>query len=98
MSETAVETDIEDWAAVKLVPRLTGLQMAIWITENDGYPHDVRVKVSTLPGSLAAADAALVSRWIDLNRDVIGVRIGDMQRLAITRSGADPNGERDRDR
>jgi hypothetical protein len=25
-----------------------GLPMAVWITKNDGYPHDVRVKVSTL--------------------------------------------------
>ena len=33
----------EDWAKVKLPPRLTGLPMAVWITENDGYPHDVRV-------------------------------------------------------
>ena len=24
--------------------------MAVWITENDGYPHDVRVNVSTLHG------------------------------------------------
>src|SRR5260370_16757282 len=84
----------EDWAKVKLRPRLTGLPMAVWINENDGYPHDVRVKVSTLhggrgswrtapsiavrpqpheilPGSLPAADVALVSPWIDLNRDLI---------------------------
>jgi len=84
----------EDWAKVKLPPFLTGLPMAVWITENDGYPQDVRVKVSTLhrgrgswrtapsiavrpqpheivPGSLSAADVALVSRWIGLNRDVI---------------------------
>jgi len=84
---------VEDWAAVKLLPRRTGLPMAIWITENAGYPHDVRVKVSPLhgggswpaapslgvrptpheiiPGSLSASDVALVSRWIDLNRDPI---------------------------
>jgi hypothetical protein len=91
---TATEAVAEDWAKVKLPPRLSGLPMAVWITENDGYPHDVRVKVSTLhgargswrtapsiaarpqpheivPGSLPAADVALVSRWIDLNRDVI---------------------------
>ena len=91
---STTEAVAEDWAKVKLPPRLTGLPMAVWITENDGYPHDVRVKVSTLhggrgswrtapsiavrpqpheivPGSLPAADAALVSRWIDLNRDVI---------------------------
>jgi hypothetical protein len=91
---TATEAVAEDWAKVKLPPRVTGLPMAVWITENDGYPHDVRVKVSTfhggrgswrtapsiavrpqpheiVPGSLAAADVALVSRWIDLNRNVI---------------------------
>ena len=91
---TTTEAVAEDWAKVKLPPRLTGLPMAVWITENDGYPHDVRVKASTLhggrgswrtapsmavrpqpheivPGSLPAADIALVSCWIDLNRDVI---------------------------
>jgi hypothetical protein len=91
---TAMEAVAEDWAKVKLPPRVTGLPMAVWITENDGHPHDVRVEVSTLhggrgswrtapsiavrpqpheivPGSLPAADVALVSRWIDLNRDVI---------------------------
>ena len=91
---TATEAVAEDWAKVKLPPRLTGLPMAVWTTENDGYPRDVRVKVSILhggrgswctapsiavrpqpheivPGSLPAADVALVSRWIDLNRDVI---------------------------
>jgi hypothetical protein len=91
---TTTEAAAEDWAKVKLPPRLTGLPMAVWITENDGYPHDVRVNVSTLhggrgswrtapsiavrlqpheivPGSLPDADVALVSRWIDLNQDVI---------------------------
>jgi hypothetical protein len=48
MSE--VETEVEDWAAVKLLPRHTGLPMAVWITDKDGYPHDVRVKVSPLHG------------------------------------------------
>lgn len=46
--ETIVET--EDWAAMKLPPGRTGLPMSVWITENDGYPHDVRVKVSPLHG------------------------------------------------
>jgi len=91
---TTTEAVVEDWAKVKLPPRLTGLPMAVWITENDGYSHDVRVKVSALhggrgswriapsiavrprpheivPGSLPAGDVALVSRWIDLNRDLI---------------------------
>jgi hypothetical protein len=90
---TATEAVAEDWAKVKLPPRLTGLPMAVWITENDGYPHDLRVKVSPLPGgrgswrtapsiavrpqpdeivpgSLPAADVALVRRWIYLNRDM----------------------------
>jgi phage terminase large subunit-like protein len=91
---TATEAVGEDWAKVKLPPRFTGLPMAVWVTENDGYPDDARVKVSTLhggrgswrtvpsiavrpqphevvSGSLPATDVALVSRWIDLNRDVI---------------------------
>jgi hypothetical protein len=91
---TTTEAVAEDWVKVKPPPRLTGLPMAVSITENDGYPQGVRVKVSTLhcgrgswrmapsiavppqpheivPGSLPAADVALVSRWIDLNQDVI---------------------------
>lgn len=40
----------EDWAAMKLRPDITGLPMAVWITENDGYPHDARVKVATIHG------------------------------------------------
>jgi hypothetical protein len=90
--QLALET--EDWAAVKLLPHRTGLPMAVWITENEGYSHDVRVKVSPLhggrgswrtapsigvrpmpreivPGSLPAADVALVSAWITLNRETI---------------------------
>ena len=94
MSEFGLDELTEDWASVKRLPYQTGLPMAVWITENDSYPHDVRVEVSTLhggrgswqaaasmavrpqpheivPGSLPAADVALVSRWIELNRYVI---------------------------
>jgi hypothetical protein len=71
-----------------------GLRRAVWITPNEGFAHDVRVRVSRIPGgrrrwidaapmavrpttrlvvpgSLPARDAALVSRWIELNRDAI---------------------------
>jgi hypothetical protein len=40
----------EDWAAMKVPPDDSGLPMAVWITENDGYPHDIRVKVATVHG------------------------------------------------
>lgn len=50
MNETDLDSLTGDWASVKLLPSDTGLPMAVWITENDGYPHDVRVKVSTLRG------------------------------------------------
>lgn len=48
MSELSLDRLTEDWAAVKLQPRHTGLSRAVWITENQGYPYDARVKVSTL--------------------------------------------------
>jgi hypothetical protein len=52
----------EDWAAVKLLPHHTGLPRAVWITENQGYPHDVRVKVSLLrSGRGSWLDAVSVS-------------------------------------
>jgi hypothetical protein len=47
---TATEAVAEDWAKVKLPPRLTGLPMAVWITENDGYPHDARSKSALFMG------------------------------------------------
>ena len=47
---TTTESVSEDWAKVKLPPRLTGLPMGVWITGNDGYPQDAQVKVSTLRG------------------------------------------------
>jgi hypothetical protein len=57
MNET-LDDLTEDWAAVKLVPRLTGLPMAVWVTETDGYSHDVRVKVSPLHGGRGSWRAA----------------------------------------
>jgi hypothetical protein len=48
MSEISLDGLTEDWAAVKLIPQRSGLPRAVWITENQGYPHDVRVKVSRL--------------------------------------------------
>jgi hypothetical protein len=47
----------EDWAAVKLTPRGTGLPRAAWITEDQVYQHDVRVKVSRLRSGRG--------RWLD---------------------------------
>ena len=44
--EIGLDALTEDWAAVKRNPDQTGLSRAVWITENQGYPHDVRVKVS----------------------------------------------------
>ena len=45
-----VEIEDEGWGAMKLRPSRTGLRMAVWINENDGWRHDVRVKVSRLYG------------------------------------------------
>ncbi|HEY1257917.1 MAG TPA: hypothetical protein VGF34_01615 [Stellaceae bacterium] len=51
MSETTTTDDLDEgWSLTKLRPRDTGLPMAVWVTENDGYPHDVRVKVSLIHG------------------------------------------------
>jgi hypothetical protein len=41
----------EDWAAMKVPPEDSGLEMSVWITENDGYQHDVRVKVAVRHGT-----------------------------------------------
>jgi len=46
-----LDTLAEDWAAMKRLPHQTGLPMAVWVTENDGYRHDVRVKVAVRHGT-----------------------------------------------
>lgn len=62
MTEISLDDLTEDWAAVKLTPQRTGLSRAVWITENQGYPHDVRVKVSPLRGGRGTwSDAVSVS-------------------------------------
>ena len=53
---TNTEAVAEDWAKVKLPPRLTGLPMTVWITENDGYPHESK---SVLFMAVAAPGAPL---------------------------------------
>jgi hypothetical protein len=64
MSGTAVEKlpDFDDaeaaWGAMKLLPSRTGLPMAAWITANEGWPHDVRVKVSRIHGGRGARSTA----------------------------------------
>jgi hypothetical protein len=54
MDEVAPRIDLDaldlDWGAVKLSPSQTGLPMSVWMTENAGHTHDVRVKVSPLHG------------------------------------------------
>lgn len=57
------EADLEEaWLMAKLVPQETGLPMAVWITPNEGYPHDVRVKVSRIHGGRGRwPDAASVA-------------------------------------
>jgi hypothetical protein len=59
MSEIGLDDLTEDWASLKRLPHQTGLPMAVWITENDGYPHDVRVKVSTIHGGRGSWRAAV---------------------------------------
>jgi hypothetical protein len=63
MSEIiSLDAVTEDWAAVKRIPDQTGLQRAVWITENQGYPHDIRVKVSRMrSGRGRWPDAVFVS-------------------------------------
>jgi hypothetical protein len=46
MSES--KDDFFDMA--NLSPGLTGLPMVIWVSEHGGAQHDVRIKVSTIPG------------------------------------------------
>jgi hypothetical protein len=46
------------YAMTKLRPEDTGLPMAVWVTENEGFRHDVRVKVSRIHGGRGAWSGA----------------------------------------
>jgi hypothetical protein len=52
MSDAEAETNALDEAYLmaKLVPAETGLRMAVSITPDEGFHHDVRVKVSRIAG------------------------------------------------
>ncbi len=45
-----LDDDEAGWGMTKVSPRRSGLPMAVWVTPNDGYPHDVRIKVATIHG------------------------------------------------
>jgi hypothetical protein len=73
----------EAWLMAKLTPRLTGLPMAVWVTPNEGYPHDVRVKVSRIHGGRGRwIDAAPVAVRPTLRLIVPGSLSGADERLA----------------
>jgi hypothetical protein len=60
--ETASADLDEAYLDMKLSPADTGLPMAVWITANEGFPHDVRIKVSLLRGGKGRwSDAVPVS-------------------------------------
>jgi hypothetical protein len=64
--------DETSYLAMKLMPRDTGLPFAVWITNNDNYPHDVRVKVSLLRGGKGNwSDAVPVALRPEI-RDITG--------------------------
>jgi hypothetical protein len=58
---TTTEAVAEDWAKVKLPPRLTGLPMAVWIIENDGYPHLAKTNYDAVGAGASATAASAVS-------------------------------------
>jgi hypothetical protein len=57
---TTTEAVAEDWAKVKLPPRLTGLPMAVWITEDDA--------IRTMRGSKSALFMAVAAPGAPLRR------------------------------
>ena len=71
MSEIGFDELTEDWASVKRLPHQTGLPMAVWVTENDGCPHDVRVEVSTLHGGRGMWRAAVSMAVRPLSREIV---------------------------
>ena len=57
---TTTEAVAEDWAKVRLPPRLTGLPMVVWITENE--------VIRTMCGSKSALFTAVAAPGAPLRR------------------------------
>jgi hypothetical protein len=70
---SATEDAGEDrYLAMKLPPKRTGLPVAVWITERDGAPHDVRIKVSLMRGGKGRWDDAVPVALRPRLKDVTG--------------------------
>ena len=81
MSEIDFDAPEASFAMAKLVPRRTGLPMVVWITPNEGYPHDCRVKVARQHGDRGRwADS--VSITVRPDQQLIGRLRADDFRLA----------------
>ncbi|MGH7077061.1 MAG: hypothetical protein ACREFU_03070 [Acetobacteraceae bacterium] len=62
MTDITFDAPEASYAMAKLVPRRTGLPMVIWITPNEGYPHDCRIKVARQHGDRGRwADSASIT-------------------------------------
>ena len=70
MIEIAYGTLRDDWGAVNLFPRSTGLPVSARFTIKQNRRHAVRVWVEA-PAPLTAEDERTVKDWIALNEDPI---------------------------
>ena len=62
MSEPSFDAPEASYAMAKIVRRRTGLPMVVWITPNEGYPHDCRIKVARQHGDRGRwADSASIT-------------------------------------
>ena len=89
-AESAVEPAEDLFETANLSPSLTGLPMALWISERGGARHDARVKVSLVHGRRARPDhTASVSVRPDV-RVVAGPAL-DPRDLELVRHWVDLN-------
>lgn len=62
MSEPSFDAPEASYAMAKIVRQRTGLPMVVWITPNEGYPHDCRIKVARQHGDRGRwADSASIT-------------------------------------
>jgi hypothetical protein len=59
----------------KLPPRLTGLPMAVWITPNEGGPHNIRIKVSRTRGGRGRSAHAVSVAVRSQPREIVPVNL-----------------------
>jgi hypothetical protein len=55
------EVEIDPYEMANLSPRTTGLALTVWVSPRGNARHDIRIKVSLVPGRMDVENTAVVA-------------------------------------